>query len=308
MSDHITENTYSQLTQNDSLFNVYSDNKKEENHSKIEDIPVEELFNIFHLNRNHIENEEEIDMNNIYFTDNSFSSSEIKESMIEKIKSPIVTKNVFNIFNSTQSISEQFIKKKRGRQVNISNSKDKNVQKTHNKFATDNLIRKIQVHYMSFILEALNEVLKALNYDVTFFKCAYEFKKNVNKDFFESLKKKKLYDIISNDISTKYKNKDIKANKKLYDNLKKNKILKNLFDEDYITFFENVYFKSEKKFSLKKYGLEKEIIFSKKVKMYKDLLKDNKDNDVNNKKYIENINICVAQNYLQHKKFMMYKD
>ena len=298
----MSENTYSQQTQNESLFEVNSDNEREESHSKIEDMSINELINIF---GNHIQKEEEIEMNDIYFSDKS-PSSEIIESKNEEIRNPNLGKNIFTVINSTQSTSELLTKKKRGRQVNRSNSKENNGQKVHNKFATDNLLRKIQVHYMSCILEAVNEVLKALNYNTPFLKCDYEFKKNVNKDFFDSLKNKKLSDILINDISAKYRNKDININRTIYDNLKDDKILKNLFDENYITFFENVYYKSDKKFNLKKYGLEKEIIFSKNVKMFKDLLKVNKNNDVNNQKYIEDLNICVTKNYLPYQKFMMY--
>ena len=298
----MTENTYSQLTQNDSLFDIFSYNEKEDNHSKIENMSIKEFNNIF---KNHIQNEEEIKINEIYLTDKS-PSSEIIESKTEDIRSPIISKNIFTIINSTENTLYPLTKKKRGRQANRSDSKGKKNQKVHNKFATDNLLRKIQVHYMSCILEAINEVLKALNYKTIFLKCNYQFKKNVNKDFFESLKNKKLSDIITNNISAKYRNKDINTNRIIYENLKDDEILKKLFDENYLTFFENVYYKSDKKFNLKQYGLEKEIIFSKNVKMFKDLLKDNKNNDVNNKEYIQNLNICVTQNYLPNKKFLMY--
>ena len=302
MSDYNSENTYSQLTKNDSLSEIFLDNEIEDNHSKIENMPDREFFDIFRPNINQIPYEEENDLNDIYFTGKS-SSSEEKQSAIMEIKNPINTRNIFSIINEKET--NNLTKKKRGRQIDRINSEGKKGQKIHNKYATDNLLRKIQVHYMSFILEVLNEVLKSLNYKTLFLKLDYEFKKNVNNDFFESLKKKKLSDIINNNISAKYKNKDININRITYANLKDKEILKNLFDENYLTFFENVYYKSDKRFNLEKYGLEKEIIFSKNVKMYKDLLNSNKNNDANYKNYINNLNLCVAQNYLPRKKFMM---
>ena len=73
--------------------------------------------------------------------------------------------------------------------MKIQNSKNETKnQKSHDKFANDNLLRKIQVHYITFIISAINTILEALDYDEQFFKIDYELKKNINKDYFESLK------------------------------------------------------------------------------------------------------------------------
>ena len=196
------------------------------------------------------------------------------------------------------------LNKKRGRPVELDNLERIN-QKVHDKFASDNLIRKIQVHYISFIISFFNFILKVLNYEQRFLKLNYEFKKNVNRHFFESLKEKNLSEIICNEISNKYKNKNSKENINIYEQIKNDKVLKNLFNENYLIFFKDVYYKSQKKINLNKYGLEKEIILSEKEKMFKDLINENINNDINNSQYIENMNICVSQNYLPENKFLM---
>ena len=108
--------------------------------------------------------------------------------------------------NSTQLTKK---KTKRGRERTIKGNENKNKkEKIHDKNTSDNLIRKIQVHYLSFIVSFLNDILKNLNYKTKFLNLNYEFKMNIKKDFVESLKKKTIGEIISNEISNKYKGKE----------------------------------------------------------------------------------------------------
>jgi len=77
--------------------------------------------------------------------------------------------------------------------------------KIYEKFYTDNLLRKIQVHYLSFIISFLKEILEQFNFKQRFYKLDYYFIKNVNMKFVESSKQKNLGEIICNKISSKYK-------------------------------------------------------------------------------------------------------
>ena len=155
---------------------------------------------------------------------------------------------------------------------------------------------------MTFIISFLNEILEALDYNQKFLKIDYEFKKNVNKDFFESLKTKNLSFIVQNKISEKYSKQNKNINYIIYDQLKANKILENIFNANYLDIFKNIYYKSIKSVNLSKFGLEKEIIL-KKFETYKDLLNEIKEED---HEYARNINICVSQNYLSGNKFFNY--
>ena len=213
------------------------------------------------------------------------------------LTTPLNDKNN-NKDNSSQSDSSKPLlskKKGRGRQKQIINNES---QKVHDKFSTDNLLRKIQVHYISFITLFLNDVLEQLNFKQRFFKLDYFFKKNVNMKFVESLKQKNLGEIICNKISSKYKKDNENANIKIYEEIKKNEILNNILSENYLKFFKKIYYKSNRIINLKEYGLDKDIILSKKVKLFEDLFKDNNASDID-KEYQNKINECAIQNYCQ---------
>ena len=74
--------------------------------------------------------------------------------------------------------------------------------------------------------------------------------------------------------SRKYsKNSDEFYNLKLYEKIKNKPIFKNLLEENYLEFFRNIYYKSEKRINLKKYtddGRDEILILSDNIKTYKD--------------------------------------
>ena len=128
----------------------------------------------------------------------------------------------------------------------------------------------------------------------------YKFKSNINKNFVDSLKKKTIGDIISTEISVKYKNKDKNINKELYEKIKDNDVLNKIFEENYLKLFRQVYYKSRKKINLKEYGMNKDIILSKNVKMVDDLLKNINDLDENKK-----IKESIIKNFLPDSIFLL---
>ena len=201
--------------------------------------------------------------------------------------------------NVNKSLKKRFkiSKKKRGRekhkQVKINEYEN---EKIHDKNASDNLLRKIQVHYISFIVQFLNEILENLNYQQRFLKLCYLFKRNIKKVFVNSLKAKTIGDIICNPISKKYKE-NLNYNIYIYEQVKEDKVLKKIFSENYSLFFRKIYFKSRSIINLREYGLNKTIILSDNVKMYKDL--------VNNKEYMykRNINNCVNHHFFPNSIF-----
>lgn len=183
-------------------------------------------------------------------------------------------------------------KRKRGRPKTI-NKKDQKYDKIHDKNQTDNLLRKIKVHYFSFIILFLNDILKILNYKRKFSQLNYEYKSNISKDFVKSLKENTIGEIICNKISSKYKYKDENSNKLLYDKIKGNIIMKKILEIKYLKLFE-IYYESNKIISLEEYGINKEIILTNKVKMYNDLLQKQKFYE-RDKKEIEK---CIKKNFL----------
>ena len=53
--------------------------------------------------------------------------------------------------------------KKRGRHTNLKEKK-----KEHNKFSADNIQRKIQVHFLSFIISFMNDIIKSFGFRKNF--------------------------------------------------------------------------------------------------------------------------------------------
>lgn len=299
MSDISTEYSNSQLIKSSDLTSQFSEDENEDIRSQNDNLSDEDLLNIFSTNENSPKNEEEkVDEIKLYF--NSKIQKEEKKIDNQKQIESTPKKSIFKINVSSPSLNESTLltKKRRGRQTSNKNGK------AHDKNSTDNLLRKIQVHYMTFIICFINEILNQLNYQQTFLKLDYEYKKNVSKKFSDLLKNKNLSDIICNKISNKYKKEDINKNKIIYEQIKDDLIFKDLFKENYLEFFKNIYYKSVNKINLKKYGLNKEIILPKnKVKMFKDLIEEKTEEDED---YIKNLHLCVAQNYLPKNTFLMY--
>ena len=254
---------------------------------------------------NSLDEEDEEDKN-LYFikkeekaADTPIAADSPKASSSQNIKS---LKFIAIEEKSSKNESTQLTKKKKKR------SKAPNLEKNdkiHDKFSTDNLLRKIQVHYLTFIVNFINIILKILNYEQRFFKLDYELKKNVNKKNFDSLKNKTIGEILCNKISIKYKKQNVNANFEIYDQIKDNEILKKILSENYIKLFKKIYYKSNKNINLREYGINEQIILTKPVKMFKDLLKDNEALD-KNKEYQKNIIECAIQNYLPDSIFLFH--
>ena len=186
------------------------------------------------------------------------------------------------------------IKQKRGR---VSKSLRKEMSKAHDRNTIDNLLRKVQVHYLTFITTFLNNVLIALNKSKKFQKLDYKYKRNIKKTFVNSLKIKNIGEIISSEISDKYKKFDKNYNKALLEEYKKDEILSELFKKQYLVLFRKIYYKNKKKINMKELGinLDQEINLSN-AKTFEDLLKE-KDNNINDEEYKSNLKKCIIQHF-----------
>ena len=227
---------------------------------------------------------------------NSFSEEDDKKELeqlyyIKESEGSISTSQLkkFEVIKKESSL----IKKKRGRGKANSDMNDK----AHDKYSPDNLLRKIQVHFLTFIISFLNEILLLLNYNQKFLKLNYEYKRNVNKKNIQKLKEQNIKNIVCNEISKKYRNVKL-PNATICEQIKDNEVLNKILSENYLTLFKKIYYKSSKIINLKEYGLDKNIVLSKKVKMFEDLLKG-KDNEVGDKnQYIYYLKQCAHDNYL----------
>ena len=143
---------------------------------------------------------------------------------------------------NNNNVDEIFLTKKRTKE---NNSGKKYIRKKeHSKFEKDNIMRKLNSHYISFIVKYVNFNIKTLisKKHPLFANLSYNFKKNINNTCFNELKNMTLGEVLKNEASSKNKrnmpfSKD--NNKKIFDSVYES--LKDLLDINYIDFFRNVY-------------------------------------------------------------------
>ena len=180
---------------------------------------------------NMVEREESSNFDSKY-SDNTSSALPREELINKKIEDAIQRNFVIDIKveeperivereDSVNLIVSESGSKRRGRKVLYSTKSSK--QKTHKADDWDNNIRKIQVHFLNFVVFYSNEVIyyHLKTKDLFFLKFSYPSKSNVNYDYVEKLKTYNIKELIENlDISPKYKRIKIKKD----ENINKNKL------------------------------------------------------------------------------------
>ena len=169
-------------------------------------------------------------------------------------------------------------------------------QKCHDKYIPDNLLRKIQVHFLSFIIDYSNAVLfKFGNKRNVFFDIDYKFKSNIKKDFLSFLKASDIGYVLCQNISFKYSKYRKNINKIIYKDVTKYKFIQYLLSKNYLELFKQVYYKNIRKYHFT-IGNYSDIIDLSNAKMYEDLLKkiEFEDND-----YKAKLEECIYKNYIK---------
>lgn len=151
----------------------------------------------------------------------------------------------------------------------------------------DNVERKIQVHYLSFVIDFSNDALKAefgKNTLYNFKQIDYQIKKIINHKFVNKLHSLNIKELLKMDISPKIKHYSKLININTLEKVcKESKFLDNFFNLKYLDFFNRFYF-LEGKF-INRINFEgKDIVLSKKTKPFYYLLKKNENHK---KKIIE---------------------
>ena len=183
--------------------------------------------------------------------------------------------------NNTNKEFKKYIRRKR-KDPSIKN------KKCHSKLDKDNILRTIQVHFISFIINFVNEILLLSGFEDKFYSISYNCKKKIKKSYFNDLKIRTIGSILSQKISKKYK-KDENTNIKLYDKLIKNNIIKDFLSKQYINVFNNIYYRNKKEIKI-----DDKIIYLSKVKTFEDFINNEKyDNN-----YRERIKQAIESNYL----------
>ena len=275
----------------DNYFPIYTNilNMEEQNIS-LEEIKQIMAAKIIHL--------EEDDPEEIYFTKNykadlqTTDTSTKNTSFLEKKEG-----DFSKIINFTA-----VLRKKRGRKSK--NSKNK---KLHGSDDFDNIQRKIQVHFISFLIMLANDALKSIFGEKTKFHFKhvdYDLKKIVNHNYIEYLKSCSYSDIMKMKISPKNKKFEENANKKTFlEVCKYSNILKNIFSKKYLYIFQKYYCcLTRNKNEIDLEGLK--LTLSPKTKALFNLLKKNEKNQQKFNDIIKDVYFSEV-NYIYDKKFVI---
>lgn len=157
----------------------------------------------------------------------------------------------------------------------------------HDKYSKDNIKRKIQVHYLKFLIDVINQIIKEiLNKDIQFKPLSYDFAMKVDKESFIKLKKTCLGDIFKNNVSPKY---DEASNVETYEKItKESVVLKNILDNKFYLEFIDYFYFNKKIINLSKYGLDKVVVLSNDIEFYEHLIKINETENLSDNELYQN--------------------
>jgi hypothetical protein len=247
---------------------------------------------MFELNESNESNEF-----NYLFIDKELAFESFSAFIFEDNLSPNNSYRIFEMNEKEEVINENkefnnhkfslnLIKNKRGRKsYKISEIK---VIKKHDKFTIDNILRKFQVHYLNFIVSFINTILNNLGFKIKLFQLNYRLKANIGKKNIKYLKNSTLIEILSKEISPKYRRVNKNENCIIIDKIIKCPIVNKILSEKYMYLFD-IYLKSQRIINLDKYGLDQTIELPTNIAMFDDLLKKN----LKEKEYSKRLKECI---------------
>ena len=203
--------------------------------------------------------------NNLNYNINSNINKAKKRQIFKSI-------NYIKIPNSNDGNNEYIIeKKKRGRRPKNETSK----KRKHDASDYDNILRKIQVHYLTFIVNFTNDLIAAFiinNKELKFKSLSYDLKKTVNHSYVQYLKNKTIGEILQFDASSKNKKFINSINKQIFKKVCEiSPFLANFFNMSYLELFSEYYFKYNREFFFQ----GKNISLSKNTRIFVDLIQKN---------------------------------
>ena len=168
------------------------------------------------------------------------------------------------------------LRNKRGRKI-IKESK----KAEHTAKYIDNITRKIQVHFLTFLVDLINDIISTIpNIDISMKDLDYDMKCKVSKEYFEKMKKSSIKELFENiNITSKYKKFEKNINK---ENIKQliecdHDYFSNLFEKDYLFLFRLYYNNGKPLNKLSLFG--KTIIISDETETFYDLIQKPKNKE-----------------------------
>ena len=275
------------------------------NNSKLEEIIIS-FENKFEKNSYFFNND--IPLEKLYFIEPTSINSNTREfsnnsldNRIEEIKSDKPSESNFHIKNEVIELEENeeskinlFLTKKYKKKGRIKLN-DTN-RKTHNKMDDDNVLTKIQVDFLKFLIAISNDVIEPY-FGKYFMPINYSIRKNIKSDHISKLKISSIKDILKMDISPKFQKYGENFNKKVYDficeraNEDENlSWIRDFFNMNYLDLFNEYYYKISKNESYFYFG-DKKIKFSE-AKPFCYLLEKNKSNPLYQERLIKIAEKC----------------
>lgn len=190
-------------------------------------------------------------------------------------------------------------KKPRGRKRN--NSNDNRIFQTvtgrvHNKFSADNMFKKIQTHFFSFIPAYLNVILielALLDNKEKLIKISYQFIKEMKIKKISSLLNMTIGKILEKDTNHKFKSKN--NNTLILKKIKNCEIGNKLLSETYINLFKNIYYRNKRFVKLGNYGIIE--LRKDKVEMYEDFIEKNSGDE----NYMRRLDEYICKKFFRYK-------
>ena len=260
--------------------NISSDNRNNHN------IDVFKDFTNILKDNNQINENDEINYEDLYFINKLQISDKKNES----------TSCTDGKLKNNESY---FLSKKRNNHVKYKRKKQ------HSKFDKDNIMKKLNIHYISFIVKYVNFNIQRFisRKHPLFANLCYEFKKKLNSTTFNKLKNMTLGEVLKNEGSNKNKRNMIyekDENEKLFRSVYETE-LKNLLDINYIEFFKQVYSKTS---PLDKIKLDfyKKFKAPKKILFLDDFIKKEVEKDkINGELYKKRIKLLTKNEFIKDK-------
>ena len=201
--------------------------------------------------------------------------SDISADIIKNAITDFLSGTNWSLIPETYNIIS-FIARRRRRGRNRSNNSN---IKEHTSKDIDNLLRKINVHFLTFVVNFFNDILKTENIPFFLKQIDTNIKITVNFESFSKLKNSTIGDILKKDISDKYKKYEKSENKEIVEKIENEyQWLSELFNMKYLDLFKH-YFNKEAPLEKFKFN-EKEFILSTKTKSFYYLLTKKKNCDL----------------------------
>ena len=214
----------------------------------------------------------------------NFSSDNSSQSLNLNLRPPETYRGII-AGNSSEVNSPYFIisrqkeqneqeKKRRGKQVELNAKRSK--KEMHSSISEDNILTKIQIHFLNFIIFFLNDCVYNYykNRKIKFIKFAHEIKAKVSSKYLNKMKNSTIYDLLTEiEISSKFTRHNKNNNEKNAKILNKIPWFKKIFELKFLDLFQ--YYHNENKQLNKIFLFEREITLTKDTKSYYFLLEKN---------------------------------